>query len=142
MTLSAKTTPTPSVGGWFVVADGQKKLVRSLRPKEIALIDHDDLDRVSAEDLISAEAVAVLNCRASRSSEYPNMGPLLLVEAGITLIDLPDDRLFELCRDGDRLELREGEVWRNGEEVNNLRVMEVKSLADDEQKPARNWPAT
>lgn len=84
-------------------------------PGEIALIDHDDLDRVSAEDLISAEAVAVLNCRASRSEEYPNMGPLLLIEAGITLIDLPDDQLFDLCHDGDPLELREGEVWRNGE---------------------------
>jgi uncharacterized membrane-anchored protein len=115
MTLSAKTTPTPSVGGLVRRGRRTKKLVRSLRPKEIALIDHEDLDRVSAEDLISAEAVAVLNCRASRSSEYPNMGPLLLVEAGITLIDLPDDRLFDLCRDGDRLELREGEVWRNGE---------------------------
>ncbi len=43
------------------------------------------------------------------------MGPLLLIEAGITLIDLPDDRLFKICRDGDRLELRGGEVWRNGE---------------------------
>ena len=92
-----------------------KKLVRSLRAGEIALIDHDDLDRVSAEDLITAEAVAVLNCRQSRSEEYPNMGPLLLVEAGITLIDLPDDRLFDLCSDGDPLELRGGEVWRRDE---------------------------
>jgi uncharacterized membrane-anchored protein len=107
--------PTPPVGGLVRSGRRTKKLVRSLRPNEIALIDHDDLDRVSAEDLISADAVAVLNCRASRSSEYPNMGPLLLIEAGITLIDLPDDRLFGLCRDGDRLELREGEVWRNGE---------------------------
>lgn len=115
MTLPAQTTPRPSVGGAVRRGRRTKKLVRSLRPGEIALIDHDDLDRVSAEDLISAEAVAVLNCRPSRSEEYPNMGPLLLIEAGITLIDLPDDRLFELCRDGDPLELRGGEVWRSGE---------------------------
>lgn len=115
MTLPAQTTPRPSVGGAVRRGRRTKKLVRSLRPGEIALIDHDDLDRVSAEDLISAEAVAVLNCRPSRSEEYPNMGPLLLIEAGITLIDLPDDRLFELCRDGDPLELRGGEVWRGGE---------------------------
>ena len=89
--------------------------MRTLRPGEIALIDHEDLDRVSAEDLITAEVCAVINCRPSRSDEYPNMGPLLLINAGVCLIDLPDDRLFDRCRDGDRLELRGGEVWRNGE---------------------------
>ena len=115
MTLPPQTSSSPTVRGPVRCGRRTKKLVRSLRAGEVALIDHDDLDRVSAEDLITAEAVAVLNCRASRSEEYPNMGPLLLVEAGITLIDLPDDRLFELCSDGDALELRDGEVWRNGE---------------------------
>ena len=115
MTLPPHTSSAPAVRGPVRCGRRTKKLVRSLRAGEIALIDHDDLDRVSAEDLITAEAVAVLNCRASRSEEYPNMGPLLLVEAGITLIDLPDDRLFELCSDGDPLELRGGEVWRSGE---------------------------
>jgi len=115
MTLPLQTSSTPIVRGPVRCGRRTKKLVRSLRAGEVALIDHDDLDRVSAEDLITAEAVAVLNCRSSRSEEYPNMGPLLLVEAGITLIDLPDDRLFELCSDGDALELRGGEVWRSGE---------------------------
>ena len=115
MTLPAPTTPALPVRGPVRSGRRTKKLVRSLRQGEVALIDHSDLDRVSAEDLIAAQAVAVLNCRASRSEEYPNMGPLLLIEAGVTLIDLPDDRLFDLCKDGDPLELRGGEVWRNGE---------------------------
>src|SRR5262249_36719854 len=46
---------------------------------------------------------------------YPNMGPLLLVQAGIHLVDLPDDRLFDTLRDGDVVEIRGGEVWRNGD---------------------------
>jgi len=101
----------------------------------VALIDHADLDRVSAEDLIAAQAVAVLNCRESRSAEYPNMGPLLLIEAGITLIDLPDDQLFELCSDGDPLELRGGEVWRSGELLvaGTLQMPELVR-ADNEQR--------
>ena len=123
--VSQKSQPSPLSGS---VRRGRrtKKLVRALHPGEIALIDHQDLDRVSAEDLISAEVAGVLNCHPSRSEEYPNMGPLLLIEAGIRLIDLPDDALFDLCRDGDRLELRGGEVWRGGEML----------VAGEEQLPA------
>jgi uncharacterized membrane-anchored protein len=88
-----------------------KLLVKRLRPGEIALIDHHNLDRVSAEDLIAVGAKAVLNCRPSSSGEYPNMGPLLLVEAGIPLVDLPNDVLFDRLKDGDAVELRGGAVW-------------------------------
>ena len=92
-----------------------KHLVKRLQPGEVALIDHADLDRVSAEDLIGAGAAAVLNCRPSSSADYPNMGPELLADAGIPLVDLPDDSLFDSCRDGDGLEVRGGEVWRGSE---------------------------
>jgi uncharacterized membrane-anchored protein len=80
-----------------------KLLVKRLQRGEIALIDHLDIDRVSAEELIAAGAAAVLNCRASSSGSYPNLGPQLLVEAGILLVDLPDDALFEAVSDGDEL---------------------------------------
>src|SRR6185295_5251506 len=77
--------------------------------------DHRNLDRVSAEDLIAAGAAAVLNCRASSSGDYPNMGPLLLVQAGIPLVDLPDDSLFRQVKDGDPVEIRGGEISVRGE---------------------------
>jgi uncharacterized membrane-anchored protein len=76
-------------------------LVKHLVRGDIALIDHLDLDRVSAEELISAGAVAVLNCKPSSGGSYPNLGPQLLVEAGIVLVDLPDDTLFDTVSDGD-----------------------------------------
>jgi uncharacterized membrane-anchored protein len=82
-----------------------KLLVRHLVRGDVALIDHLDIDRVSAEELIAAEVAAVLNCKRSSSGEYPNLGPQLLVEAGITLVDLPDDALFELLSDGDPVEV-------------------------------------
>jgi uncharacterized membrane-anchored protein len=82
-----------------------KLLVKHLVPGDIALIDHLDIDRVSAEELIAAQVVAVLNCRASSGGTYPNLGPLLLVEAGILLVDMPDDGLFDLVSDGDPLVL-------------------------------------
>jgi uncharacterized membrane-anchored protein len=100
-----------------------KLLVKHLVAGDIALIDHLDIDRVSAEELIAARAAAVLNCRPSSSGTYPNLGPQLLVQAGIVLVDLPGDGLFEQVRDGDPLVVRIGvdgdatraEVLRKGE---------------------------
>ena len=93
-----------------------KLLAGRLEPGEIAVIEHPGLDRVSAEDLIAARVAAVINCAPSLSDSYPNSGPLLLLDAGIALLDMADDRLFALCRDGDRIELsRGGEVLRKGE---------------------------
>jgi uncharacterized membrane-anchored protein len=80
-----------------------KLLVKHLIRGDIALIDHLDIDRVSAEELIAAGAVAVLNCKPSSGGSYPNLGPQLLVEAGIVLVDLPDDSLFGVLSDGDPL---------------------------------------
>jgi uncharacterized membrane-anchored protein len=83
-----------------------KLLVRHLVRGDVALIDHLDIDRVSAEELIAAGAVAVLNCSPSSGGSYPNLGPQLLVEAGIVLVDLPDDSLFDVLSDGDPVVIR------------------------------------
>ena len=80
-----------------------KLLVKHLERGDVALIDHLDVDRVSAEELIAAGAVAVLNCSPSSSGSYPNLGPQLLVEAGLLLIDLPDDSLFDALSEGDQV---------------------------------------
>jgi uncharacterized membrane-anchored protein len=83
-----------------------KLLVRHLVRGDVALIDHLDIDRVSAEELIAAGTVAVLNCSPSSGGSYPNLGPQLLVEAGIVLVDLPDDSLFDALSDGDPVVIR------------------------------------
>jgi uncharacterized membrane-anchored protein len=58
-----------------------------LRPGDVAVIDHIDLDRVAAEALVLAEPAAVVNAARSISGRYPNVGPLLLAAAGIPLVD-------------------------------------------------------
>src|ERR671914_3092684 len=64
-----------------------KELVKRLRPGEIAVIDHADIDRVAAENLIRCAPSAVINASTSFTGRYPHMGPLLIAEAGIPLID-------------------------------------------------------
>jgi uncharacterized membrane-anchored protein len=102
-----------------------KLLVKRLARGDVALIDHLDIDRVSAEELIAVEAGAVLNCRASSSGSYPNLGPQLLVEAGIHLVDLPDDALFDALTDGEAITVRDGEVVRNGEVLARGEVLDL-----------------
>jgi len=64
-----------------------KKLAKRLRAGEFAVIDHSDLDRVAAESLVECRPAAVLNAAPSISGRYPNLGPGILIEAGIPLID-------------------------------------------------------
>jgi uncharacterized membrane-anchored protein len=119
--------PARALSGEVRLGRRTKLLVRHLQRGDIALIDHLNIDRVSAEELIAAGVLAVLNCRASSSGSYPNLGPQLLVEAGIQLVDLPDDSLFERLRERERIIVRGGEVLRSGGEL--LARGEVLDLA-------------
>ncbi len=104
--LEILSAPAREVSGPVRLGRRTKLLVRHLVSGEIAIVDHLDIDRVSAEELIAAGAVAVLNCRASTSGTYPNLGPQLLVEAGVLLVDLPDDSLFHSLSDGEAITVR------------------------------------
>jgi uncharacterized membrane-anchored protein len=105
-----------------------KHLVKRLRPGEVAVIDHKDLDRVSGEDLIACGVVAVLNQASSSTGAYPNMGPLLLVQAGIHLVDEVDGDLFDLLDDGDAIEVRGAEILKRGEVIARGTVRDPASV--------------
>jgi len=92
-----------------------KSLTRRLRPGDIAVIDHLDLDRVSAEALVQCRPGAVLNAARSTSGRYPNLGPAILSEAGIPLIDDLGPGIMSVA-DGRRLVVDGGTV-RDGETV-------------------------
>lgn len=94
-----------------------KRLTKRLRPGDIAVIDHVDLDRVSAEALLACQPLAVVNVAASISGRYPNLGPQILVDAGIPVVDRADPELFTRAREGDRLRLDGDELLLDGEVV-------------------------
>jgi uncharacterized membrane-anchored protein len=111
-----------------------KALVKRLQPGEIAVIDHADLDRVAAEDLIATGVRAVINLSASSTETYPNAGPMLIARAGIRLIDAPDADLFDELHDGDQVSLVGGELRRDGAVMARGRVL---ALPDLERQLAR-----
>src|SRR5919108_2551076 len=99
-----------------------KDLVKRLRPGDIAIIDHADLDRIAAEDLAASGVQAVVNVAPSSTGRYPNAGPLVLARAGVRLIDAPAAPLFEELGDGDPVTVVGGEVRRNGSLLASGRV--------------------
>jgi uncharacterized membrane-anchored protein len=77
----------PGIVGVARVDRRTKNITRRLGPGEIAIIDHADLDRVSAEELIRRKVAAVVNAAVSITGRYPNLGPQLLLDAGIPVVD-------------------------------------------------------
>ncbi|MGI8558108.1 MAG: putative cytokinetic ring protein SteA [Solirubrobacteraceae bacterium] len=114
-----------------------KLLTKRLRAGDIAVLEHENLDRVSAEELIAARVTAVLNCRPSTSGSYPNMGPQLLIDAGVLLVDLPDSRLLDELRDGEQISVRGGEILRGEEIVAHGEVLDperVRAHTDERRR--------
>ena len=66
--------------------------MKRLQPGDIAVINHQDLDRVAAEGLIGAEVARRQRVAPSISGRYPNQGPIRVVQAGIPLIDAAGPR--------------------------------------------------
>jgi uncharacterized membrane-anchored protein len=121
------------IEGTARLGERTKHLVKRLRPGEVAVINHVDVDRIAAEELIEAGVVAVLNAAPSSSGRYPNAGPLMLARAGIALVDAPDAKLFELLKDGDRVRVRGGTIYVGDEEVAQGRALRVAELEREMQ---------
>jgi uncharacterized membrane-anchored protein len=88
-----------------------KRLVARAHPGDVAVIDHEDLDRVAAEGLVRAGVAGVVNASPSITGRYPNLGPLILVQAGVPLVDAVGPLVMRKVREGDRLRLEGDRVF-------------------------------
>lgn len=105
-----------SIAGTARLDRRTKTLIGRLKPGNIAIIAHDELDRVAAETLLERGVAAVVNARRSVSDRYPNLGPLILVSASIPLLDEVGDAVFERVREGGYVRI-EGNRLLVGSEV-------------------------
>jgi uncharacterized membrane-anchored protein len=107
-----------------------KELVKRLVPGDIAIIDHADLDRIAADDLLAAGVPAVVNVAPFSTGRYPNAGPLTLAQAGVQLVEVPAAPLFEELRDGDPVTVTDGEIRGNGVVLAAGRVLSTEELTE------------
>ena len=94
-----------------------KNLIPRLRSGDIAVIQHEDLDRVAAQGLVSAQVSAVLNASQSLSGKYPAQGALVLLKSGIPLIDGIGVSAFNNIREGEAVTVVKDKVFFDDRQV-------------------------
>ena len=110
-----------------------KNLMTRLSPGEIAVINHADIDRIAAEGLIQRQAAAVVNASRSSTGRYPNLGPLLLVSAGVPLIDDVGPGIMTV-EEGTTVAIHKGRIYRGGTEGEELGRGDVLTREDVERR--------
>jgi len=119
--------PPPGTIGVARLDRRTKNLTKRIKPGEIAVIDHVDIDRVSADHLVTCRVAAVINAAPSTSGRYPNLGPEILLAAGIPLLDGVGDTVFGEVRDGDTVRLHGDTLYDSKD-----RVLALGSVQDAE----------
>ncbi|WP_100501096.1 putative cytokinetic ring protein SteA [Geodermatophilus chilensis] len=126
----------PGVTGTVRLDRRTKNLTKRLRPGDVAVIDHVDIDRVSADSLVACRVAAVVNAAPSTSGRYPNLGPEILVNAGIPLVDDVGKEVLSAVKegttvrvDGNQLLLEDGTVVAQGTEQTPETVAEAMAEA-------------
>lgn len=128
---STLEAPVGALSGTARVDPRTKNLVARIQPGEIAIIDHEDIDRMAAEGLVQRKVAAVVNAARSSTGRYPNLGPLLLCSAGIPLIDEVGKRVMAVS-EGTKVVIDEGRVFTyNGsgrEEIARGHVLQLDEV--------------
>lgn len=129
----ATTPPSPApstITGTARVDRRTKDLVKRLKPGEIAVINHQDLDRVAGEGLAGSQVAAVVNASRSISGRYPNGGPKRVAEAGIVLIDDVGVEVMDSIRDGQKLTIVDGALFVDDAEVAHGEVLGIDQVEE------------
>lgn len=83
-----------------------KRLVTRIRPGDVAIISHPDLDAATASMLVARRPAAVVNGCATVSGRVPAGGAWVLLRAGIPVLDRAGPDLLDRVVEGMPVELR------------------------------------
>lgn len=131
-----KADELPGVTAVARVDRRTKNLTKRVGAGEIAVVDHADLDRVSAEALVDCEVAAVVNAAPSISGRYPNLGPHIVVAAGIPLVDDVGPELLENVGEGDVVRIDDAGVHVGDREIGRG-VRQTVDSVDEAMQEAR-----
>lgn len=120
----------PGLSGIARVDRRTDLLLRRLKAGEIAVLDQVDLDRATADALVAARVAAVVNASPSISGRFPNLGPEILVDAGITLMDAVGADTLHTIKDGSKIRLHDGVIYAGELELARGVPQDIESVAD------------
>lgn len=118
-----------------------RSLAKRLRPGDVAVIDHVDLDSAAAQGLVAAGVVAVVNVAPSVSGRYPSLGAAVLLKAGVVLLDDVGAEAFAALNDGDPVRI-DGDVLYRGDIVVAAGVRQDTASIEAAMEAARDGMAT
>ena len=118
--LSRQSRALPGVTGVARLSRRSDILLSKLSDGDIAVIDHIDIDRATADALVKCGVTAVINAAPSISGRYPNLGPEILVNSGVILLDDVGDKVFTRLKDGNKIRL-DGDVDLSGRRIDRRR---------------------
>jgi uncharacterized membrane-anchored protein len=128
--LSRQSHALPGVTGVARVSRNSEALIGRVGHGDVVIFDHIDIDRATADALVSAGVTAVVNASPSVSGRYPNLGPEILLAGGVALVDNVGDRVFSRVRDGSRVRLYDGGVYSGDDEIAQGIEQTPESIAD------------
>lgn len=115
-----------------------KNLVKRLTPNDVAIICHRNLDNLAARALLSARPRAVINAACFTTGDYPNPGPLALVQSGIVLLDNAGEKILELVKEGQVIEIINNQIYCSGTLVACGQVLDEATLREKMARARRN----
>lgn len=119
----------PGLVGTARVDRRTRALLPRLRPGDVAVVDHVDMDRATAQALVDADVAAVVNAAPMISGRYPNLGPQVLVDAGVVVVDgVGADGLAGIV-DGRTVRLHDGVVYAGEQPLASGREADAESVA-------------
>ncbi|NIJ11551.1 putative membrane-anchored protein [Saccharomonospora amisosensis] len=128
--LSRSKETLPGTAGTARVDRNTRELLRRVGRGDIAVLDEVDLDRTTANALVRAGVAAVVNAAPSISGRYPNLGPELIVGAGIPLVDRVGGEALRRIKDGSKLRVHEADVYSGDTLVAAGTVQTAETIAD------------
>src|SRR5919112_6590529 len=130
MKFAARQRPAapPGLVGTARVERRTRVLLPRLRPGDLAVLDHLDMDRATAQGLVDAGVSAVVNASPMISGRYPNLGPEVLASAGVVLVDGIGGPGLGAIKDGSRVRLHEATVFVDDQPVARGRVVDAETV--------------
>ena len=128
--LSRASRQLPGITGVARVSRRTEDVLGRSGHGDILVIDHPDIDRKTADEMVASGVTAVVNASASITGRYPNLGPEVLVSSGILLVDGMGDKIFGRLKDGAKVRIDEGVLYAGDDLVATGTVQTAESIAD------------
>ncbi|CUR59472.1 Thiamin pyrophosphokinase [metagenome] len=140
MKFAVRSRPAPALPGVHGPARIHRRtssVLGRLQAGDVAVIDHTDMDRETAQSFVDAGVVAVVNAGPMISGRFPNLGPARLVEAGVLVVDNAGPVVFDRLKDGTDVRIDGGVVYAGETLVSPAREL-TEELVRSEMGKARS----